>query len=469
MKVALVVRRMVVTVACAAATLSAPLRAQSTAGGAASRDRSLRDWVQSARISETRAEAVDRFRNATARDLPELHLLLAEARRVPGEGVARMLEDPRHACRPAVPNTDAWLACLLENLQGKTTINAKSAVEFACVLLGARAVKTIDGQALAASMALDARGAFESAVGLTLKAGGDEAIAALYMVRRDGSPPLKKWAAARLDGLHRRRPADVATLGNAAALARVIDVFGAWRDPEALGLIVERVDADRREVRSAARAALRAYGREGIWKLREALREVSGEAAPDDWFSKRLADELFARLDKRRLGPAMDSLEKARDLSKSGQTREAAEAAEHALLLAPDHPERKELATYLLARGTDPSLAAGARARILDHAVWAGGEEISASIAANSLTAGAQHPATGDVAGGTTAGGGSVANLATAGATRSPSQMALLYLLALCTLIFGIGGETLRRSERAKRLGTAGPAAAEDVTREELP
>jgi hypothetical protein len=231
-------------------------------------------------------------------------------------------------------------------------------------------------------MNLDAKGAFENAVSATLKSGGDEAIAALYTVRRDGSVPLRKWAAERLEALKKRKPADVATMTDAKSLARVFAVFGGWREPEALGLLMDHVDADRREVREAAREAVRAYGREAIWKLREAWRNVAGQPAPEDWYSKRLADELFARLDAQRLGPAMAAQEEARAHAKEGKTREAAEASERALRLATDHPERAELARYLVAaaRVTDASLTAEERESLLLRAGWAGGAELEAEL-----------------------------------------------------------------------------------------
>jgi tetratricopeptide (TPR) repeat protein len=366
------VRAVVLAAACLA---GAPLPARAD-------DKPLREWMQDARVPETRAAAVARFRAATAADLPELRLLLDDARRVPGEGVARMLDDPRKACRAHAGDADAWLACLVEKLEGKATVNAKSATELACALLGARAARGIDGYALAAGMALDAKGAFEHAIAGTLKGGGDEAVAALYTVRRDGAVPIRKWATERLDALKKRRPSDVGAMTDVRSLARVLTILGGWREPEALALLMDHVDADRRELREAAREAVRAYGREAIWKLREAWRNVSGQAAPEDWYSKRLADELFGRLDAQRLGPALEALEEARAHAKEGRAKEAAASAERALRLAPEHPERVELAGLLAAAGRDAASGLGAEEResLLRRASWAGGAELAASL-----------------------------------------------------------------------------------------
>jgi GNAT superfamily N-acetyltransferase len=346
-------------------------------------EKPLREWMQDARVPETRAAALARFRAATQADLPELRLLVDDARRVPGEGIARMLEDPRKACRGAAADPDKWLVCLVEKLEGKATVNAKSATELACALLGARAVKGIDGYALVASVALDAKGAFEQAVGTTLRSGGDEAVAALYTVRRDAAVPLRKWATERLDAMKKRKPADVATMTDAHALARVLAILGGWREPDALALLMDHADVDRREVRDAARAGVRAFGRDAIWKLREAWRNVTGEAAPEDWYSKRLADELFARLDAQRLGPASAALEAAREKAKAGDVREAAANAELALRLSPDHPERVELARFLVAAGRDVAGGRSAEEResLLQRAAWAGGPELAAELA----------------------------------------------------------------------------------------
>ena len=355
------------------------------AGPSRADDKPLREWMQDARSVDTRSAAIARFRAATSADLPELKLLVDDARRVPGEGVARMLEDPRKACRARRSDADAWLTCLVQNLEGKSTVNAKSATAFACALLGARSAKGIDGFALAAGLELDAKGAFESAIASTLDGGGDEAIAALYTVRRDGTVPLRKWATERVERLKKRKPADVASMTDPKSVARVFSVFGGWREPDALGLLIDHVDADRREIREAAREAVRAYGRESIWKLREAWRNVTGQPAPEDWYSKRLADELFARLDAQRLGPAMTALEEARVHAKEGKIPEAAESAEQALRLAPDHPERRERAAFLIAAarsgGGGPSApSAEMRESLLLRAAWAGGPELEAEL-----------------------------------------------------------------------------------------
>jgi hypothetical protein len=367
------VRACAVSLAC---LVGAPLVARA-------QDKPLREWMQDARVPETRSAALARFRGATGGDLSELRLLVDDARRVPGEGVARMLEDPRRACRAQSNDADAWLACLAEKLEGKATVNAKSATELVCALLGARAAKGIDGYALAAGMALDAKGAFGSAIAQTLKGGGDEAVAALYTVRRDGAVPIRKWATERLDALRKRKPADVAGMTDPKSLARVLGILGAWREPDALALLMDHVDSDRRELREVARDGVRAYGREAIWKLREAWRNVSGQPAPEDWYSKRLADELFARLDAQRLGPAMDALEAARAHAREGRTKDAAGSAELALRLAPEHPDRIELAALLAAAGRDAAsgLSFEDRESLLVRASWAGGPELAAELA----------------------------------------------------------------------------------------
>ena len=129
----------------------------SVAAVARAQDKPLREWMQDARSADTRAAALARFRAATPGDLAELKLLVDDARRMPGEGVARMLEDPRKACRGRNADPDAWLGCLVEQLEGKSTVNAKSATAFVCALIGARSAKGIDGYALVAGLELDAK------------------------------------------------------------------------------------------------------------------------------------------------------------------------------------------------------------------------------------------------------------------------------------------------------------------------
>ncbi len=439
---------------------------------AAGDDRTLREWMQNARVPETRADALARFRRATVADLPELRLLVDDARRVPGEGVARMLEDPRRDCRGKASDADAWLGCIVEKLEGKTTVNAKSATELACALIGARAAKGIDGFALAASMGLDAKGAFEAIVQNTLKAGGDEAVAGLFTARRDGSVPVKKWAAERLEAMHKRKPAEVGAMSDANSVARVLSIFGAWKEPDALALLIERIDADRREVRGAAREGVRAYGREAIWKLREAYREAKGEAAPEDWFSKRLADELFALLDARRLGPAMEALEAARAKARDGHPREAAAEADRALRLAPEHPERVELAGFLVAAAHDasePVLSASDREGLLLRASWAGGDELAASLASEVRALHADVLAAHGVSDRTLTGAPS--SVAVAPPPRDRRLDGAAALGALSCLLAGVG-EGLRRRDARERdrvqaaHSPADASAAEDANEE---
>ena len=80
----------------------------------------------------------------------------------------------------------------------------------------------------------------------------------------------------------------------------------------------------------------------------------------------------------------MDALDSARTKAKEGHVLEAADEVERALRLAPDHPERHELAGFLLAAARDPASAtqpAERRESRLFLASLAGGDELAATLA----------------------------------------------------------------------------------------
>jgi hypothetical protein len=217
---------------------------------------------------------------------------------------------------------------------------------------------------------------------------------------------------------------------------------------------------------------VRAYGREAIWKLREAWRNVTGEAAPEDWYSKRLADELFARLDKQRLGPAMEALEAARSHAKEGRPKDAASSAELALRLAPEHPDRAELAGYLAAAGRDAAsgLDPEARESLLVRASWAGGPELAAELAPALRALHADVLARQGVVDATLTGAASSEKPREPSAPRRTGALAAI---GACAIAFGAAGEWRRRKavRTAEREATATPehGPRDDAPSEETP
>jgi hypothetical protein len=188
---------------------------------------------------------------------------------------------------------------------------------------------------------------------------GDRAAAAILRARAHEDRAGREWARWSMRELSMEDPGRLVQRLGPRDLADVLLAWGDTRSMDAMAVVASYVDDPRRQVRDASRAALRAYGQNGIWQAREQLRLRIGESAPAEWSWSRTLDELVRRLDERRLAGVRDleaRLARAPDAGdheiaslfgaladawlEAREPLRARAALERAIRLAPSDPDR---------------------------------------------------------------------------------------------------------------------------------
>ena len=199
--------------------------------------------------------------------------------------------------------------------------------------------------------ASDAGGVLRPELGRQLKQLGDRAAAGLIEARADPSPETRTWAAALLDALGKRAPGDAVQTKDNQALSDVLRAYATIKDLDALPVVLSFVNSDRAQVRAAAREATLAYGKDALWKLREAYAALSGDPAPDGMSSADLAKKLFDAYDRFRLHDVYALLDRGLAEQREGHLREAVSSFDEALARQPLLDRRAEAAPAYMAFG----------------------------------------------------------------------------------------------------------------------
>lgn len=192
---------------------------------------------------------------------------------------------------------------------------------------------------------------------------GERATAALIRAEHGPRSDVARWAAGELETLGRKVPGDAVQTKSSQVLSDVLQAYGDTRDADALSAVLSFVNADRAEVRDAARRAVLAYGDAALAKLREAYTNLVGHPPPDAWAAADLARELFASDDRSRLRDVY-ALMSAGLADEAGSQHEAAVAHfEKVLARQPLFERRAEMVTaFVLAaqskEDTEPHAAA---------------------------------------------------------------------------------------------------------------
>jgi tetratricopeptide (TPR) repeat protein len=129
----------------------------------------------------------------------------------------------------------------------------------------------------------------------------DRAVAALVVAKRSSSPTKRGWAADTLESMGRERADEQIRTSSDDVLAGIFRAYGEARDPDALGVLSSFVGSGREALRTAARDALLAYGKEATSRLRQDYTELAGKAPPSTWTAEATAQALFAEADRVRL------------------------------------------------------------------------------------------------------------------------------------------------------------------------
>lgn len=166
----------------------------------------------------------------------------------------------------------------------------------------------------------------------------------LILARGHDDRGVREWARGHIDRLGMKNPADALTLEDPQLLAEVIEAYTEIRDLDTMPVIISYVGDDHPRVREAARKAFETFGRNGIWQLREGMRNQLGERADARWGWRRTMTALYEGLDEKRLAPFAGRVDEALKLLDQGDHASAREQLDRLLLEIPQPPRIADVA-----------------------------------------------------------------------------------------------------------------------------
>ncbi len=164
---------------------------------------------------------------------------------------------------------------------------------------------------------------------------GPRMLQSLWAARASRAPWLREWSVWGFRTVGMESPGTAVQRERGEEIALVLRTYGLLRDMRAMSVIVSLCNDSREQVRTAARAAIAAYGVNARWQLRTAYRLAVGEDAPADWDHQQLAASLFARFDRERDEGARAELDRARTAMQSGAHQDLAPTLAAVLARAP--------------------------------------------------------------------------------------------------------------------------------------
>ncbi|WP_438016391.1 hypothetical protein WMF18_36995 [Sorangium sp. So ce315] len=171
----------------------------------------------------------------------------------------------------------------------------------------------------------------------------DKAVPALIEARQHDAKIVQRWANKQLDVLGRAIPGEAIATNDTQILADVLRAYGRVRDVDAMRAILSFCNSDRARVRDAAREAISAIGEPGLWQLRDAYLNLTGNKPPREWSWDRVARELFATYDRARLAEVYALMDEGVAAASADKLAEATEAFDKVLARAPLFERRKEM------------------------------------------------------------------------------------------------------------------------------
>ncbi|AUX47865.1 hypothetical protein SOCE26_093910 [Sorangium cellulosum] len=171
----------------------------------------------------------------------------------------------------------------------------------------------------------------------------DKAVPALIEARQHDAKIVQRWASKQLDLLGRAIPGEAIASNDTQILADVLRAYGRVRDVDAMRVILSFCNSDRSRLRDAAREAISAIGEPGIWQLRDAYLNLTGDKPPRDWTWDRVARELFATYDRARLAEVYKLMDEGVAAASANKLAEATDAFDKVLARAPLFDRRKEM------------------------------------------------------------------------------------------------------------------------------
>lgn len=291
---------------------------------------------------------------------------LGDLRKAPPAGVPAAVEQARKAAGREGDLLDALLS--LDRGDETAAKLDPAAIRHAAMTLAlARALANAGTTPAARALvrvAGDSNGAYRIELARIVKRLGERAIPALLETRKDGTAAVRAWAYSQLEAMGKRIPADAVQTKEPEVLVDVLRAYARIGDLDALPVILSFVNADKAQVRTAAREAVVSYGPEAIWKVREAYANVAGKPAAEGATIEAVAKELFATYDRLRLQEVYGLFDQGLRAEKEGKLDEAVATFDKVLARQPMLDRRAEAAPVYVAKAravmdADPN---GARA-----------------------------------------------------------------------------------------------------------
>jgi tetratricopeptide (TPR) repeat protein len=178
---------------------------------------------------------------------------------------------------------------------------------------------------------------------------GDGAVAALIEATGHPVPRIAEWAKKRLDAMGKLVASEAVQVQNPVQRADILRAYGKTRDVGTTRLLISFAASERAAIRLAARQAVVMLGDAGTLELRDAYEKAAGKRAPGDWPWQRVAQELFAEFDRRRLSELYHLFGQGRAAAERGDLGAARELFDRVLAADPTFERGPAMAPVYIA------------------------------------------------------------------------------------------------------------------------
>lgn len=178
----------------------------------------------------------------------------------------------------------------------------------------------------------------------------DKAVPALIEGRQHDAKIVQKFAVKELDLLGRTIPGEAVGVTDPQILTDIMRAYGRTRDVDAVRVVLSFCNSERITLREAAREAIAAIGEPGIWQLRDAYLNQTGNKAPRDFTWDRIARELFGMYDRARMAEVYKLMDEGVEFANAQKWIEATDAFDKVLARSPVFERRKEMAKAYVER-----------------------------------------------------------------------------------------------------------------------
>lgn len=275
--------------------------------------------------------------------------------RLDGKAAIEVLDDARKAGRRAIKKAEKkgedeggdWLVFVL-SLQRSESDSWRDTVKLYGML---RMLEKV-GTTAAVRLMIDTYSSFGELVRIDLqRAFGrleNRAVPALIEAKQHDARKVRNWARKQLDRMGKVTAGEAVSTTDHVILADVLRAFGRIADLDATRVILSYCNADRAQLREAARQAIGAIGEPAEWHIKDVYKTLTGDKPPRDWDWKRASRELFRRYDQQRLAAVYQLMADGDAAQKTGEVQEATAAYDKVLARMPTFPRRHEMVSAYL-------------------------------------------------------------------------------------------------------------------------